>query len=161
MSAYEVVQMAITGELCNPGFRYCTQWCIIYQFTLSIFYANNVNYSIFCLVLECTDMWILEAACNREQKGIKYSHVRAHTFINAGWIGQSMHKSCFGHDLLRNKHNAELQRADPGTKFPALIPSSTHSTLYTSPFAETAVILTKLLNMSCLMARNYTNQVVS
>ena len=51
MSAYEVVQMAITGELCNPGFRYCTQWCIIYQciIFLSLFMQNMLIAAIFRL----------------------------------------------------------------------------------------------------------------
>ena len=33
--------MAITGELCNPGFRYCTQWCIIYQCIISTHKFNH------------------------------------------------------------------------------------------------------------------------
>ena len=51
MSAYEVVQMAITGELCNPGFRYCTQWCIIYQ--CIIFYSLFMQNMSIGAILDC------------------------------------------------------------------------------------------------------------
>ena len=47
--------MAITGELCNPGFRYCTQWCIIYQciISLSVFMQNMLIVAI----LDCF-LWV-------------------------------------------------------------------------------------------------------
>ena len=51
MSAYEVVQMAITGELCNPDFRYCTQWCIIYQ--CIIFYSLFMQNMSIGAILDC------------------------------------------------------------------------------------------------------------
>ena len=45
MSAYEVVQMAITGELCNPGFRllHTMVYYISVHNILVSFYAEYVN----------------------------------------------------------------------------------------------------------------------
>jgi len=55
MSAYEVVQMAITGELCNPGFRllHTMVYYISVHNTLSVFMQNMLIVAI----LDCF-LWV-------------------------------------------------------------------------------------------------------